>query len=1005
MYKKLLIVAGILASATVAAQDTGFADDFTFDSTEFSAGTFDNSSGTWSITPSSEGMVLETRTNDESLPGSLFIETARGADSIGIDVSHGATGSYSGIATVFLETRLYSDTPDPDDRDGDIGMQMTYNRDEQGGYSVFYCLLRQVNGAEEPLGDFGGEFCDQLTAGSDENEVQRSLDIAMDRAANTVTISFDEISRTLTLPGTTYPPAYGRQRIQLRMDSGSLGIAAATLHNLRTDDRSIDLAANPISVDRYFPLYDVEDFQRTVSHSPGTLTLTARATTENDWRNRLFLQQPTDYLESTFTISGDSDFGDSGELRAQIELSLYNDQADGGLDGRTGDVDTYMEVKLGADGRAVVEYCLRRMESSDAGQTAGLLSDGRRCALLPKRPVLGEPLRLSIDFDKEAGTVSYRADEYVSVIPMEGPFFAHSDPFGIVAAGPRDLSTVVLKIDEIRSSRSALTTAEVNAGQSEPTAFPAVVTESVPVDSALSYPYTATMPLDFIDNFSANTQKLVFDPSGDERGDYGVAFINNALTLEAATTDPENCCAEARLRIQEDTDFVLARVSLSSETSLPVEDDARALIRIVGNWYNDTQDGGFDDRGGEVYVQLRLRQRGDGRREASFCFTRRNGDGTSEELNVVNGESCGSFERIPDLDTQYDLSIELDRDAATMTLGFADETRVIELGGPVFNAQRAEKSIEVQHEGESGRAVGHIHSLTTESETIDFESNPPVIAPYRPVYAASSAGRSVDVVDGRLRLEVDSAIGGDSNQPRFVSRSPSEFVQAVLDISSESRTDGGLIRLGVGGHMYNDLMNGGLGSDNSEGAVYASVNMVMNDEGEDYAEYCAYRSNTSNFSDVTELVGGLTDGCPKFVTQPSLDIPVKASISLDAAAGVLLFSFGEELISYTITTGIYSPNSYFNGIRADARGGSKLVAYADDLAFAADPVPLAESRASLTFVNGTALAPNTGSSSGGGCVISSESNGLAAPMLALLACIVFFRRTRSHELTENERKD
>lgn len=714
------------------------------------------------------------------------------------------------------------------------------------------------------------------------------------------------------------------------------------------DDLTLDPSTN---VDRYFPLDDVDNVQRTASHNNGVLTLTAEATEVNDYRNRLFLMEPTDYFESTFSISSASELGEAGRVRGQMEMSLYNVFANGGIDNRLGNVETFMNAELRPDGFAEFEYCLVRQDGSEGENEAGLLPDDRFCDVLPLRIEFDTPIRAAIDFDRDAGTVTYRANEFVSVVSLDGPFFAHGDPYAGIAASPGDLATVVLDIDEIRNSRTILTDTEVNSGVTEPTSFPPAQTEAVMVDSTISFPFTQTTPVDFIDDFSQSTPLLVFDPNR-EGTEAGIAFLDGALQIEATKTDPDDCCGDSRLRIQEKTDFIAARVSLSSDSRIPVEDDARAVIRIDGTWYNDTQDGGFDDRGGDVFVQMRIRARGDGRREVSFCLDRETGNGDGEGVNVVDGDNCGRFSTIPEFDTQYDMSVTLDRSAATMTFSFNDETRVIGLGRPVFEAQRSQKAITVQHQGSSGRAVGRIHSLTTNSGTIDIAADELLLGPYRPTYATQYAGRDVTVIDGRLRFDVDSEFG-ENNQPRFVTRNPSDFVAATVEISSESQLDSGKMRIGVAGFMYNDIMDGGVGDNSSEGAVFGTVNQVATADGENYFEYCAWRSNNTNFSDETEILGSDSETCPRFSTVPVLDTPARISVSFDQSRGLLTYTVGEETIEHAITTGFFRSHTYFNGIRVNSDGGSRLIAFADDLAFAADPIPLADSASVVGLV-----APN-----------------------------------------------
>ena len=132
--------------------------------------------------------------------------------------------------------------------------------------------------------------------------------------------------------------------------------------------------------------------------------------------------------------------------------------------------------------------------------------------------------------------------------------------------------------------------------------------------------------------------------------------------------------------------------------------------------------------------------------------------------------------------------------------------------------------------------------------------------------------------------------------------------------------------------------------------------------------YCAFRSNDSNFNDATELLGSDGETCPRFTSALALDTPVRVALSIDQSRGALIFTAGDETIEHSITTEFFTPQSYFNGISANARGGSRLVGFADDLAFAANPIPLAQSAAAVGFVadSSTESEDSGGGGSGGG---------------------------------------
>lgn len=990
-----VLAIGSVCATPIYAQDNGFADDFTVDTTALTVDQFNGSSEFFSVTPSSDGLSLQIDATAEQF-GNVVINPRDASDAVEIDWTYDSANAYSDAAQVFLQSTVYNDADEPDSRDGDVFVQLDYNRFEDDSFQVSYCLFRQPDGADrETIGEFGSEFCDFLAEGTVSAGIRNSLGFSVDRDAGTIEVRFDDQVRTVSPPGNFFTPSEDRSSIvfSVATDNSGQNTALATLHEIRQDGIVQNFAGFPADAfQRYQPLDDVNGVERTASHANGRLTLTAQSFDGDNTNNILRLSDQSDYFETTLVLSNATDLGDQGRVLAEVVHYLYNDIAEGGVDGSDiGRVRARLEIELRANGQRSLIYCLERRDED--GERSGLLTSGERCELFPVAVEFDVPYRLAIDFDRDNGTVTLRANEFESVNAVDGPFFANEPGRTTeIVAGPRDSATVVVEIDEIRTSPTALTESEIASGATAPTPFPAVASEPPPANSTIAFPFAAeTIPVDHIDDFSSDTSQLAFEAFPEETL-AGIAYVSNGLQLEAAT-GPEEDSGEVFLRVQEATDFLAMRASLSRATRLPIDDDARAQVRLDGTWYNDTQEGGFDDRGGDVFVQLRLDLRGNGRRQASFCFSRRNGSGDNEDLDIVDGEPCGEFSVVPQFDTEHELSMTIDRAAATMTFTFDEETRTVDLGSQVFTAARGERRVLVRHQGESGRVVGIVHSVSTTSGEVNFETDMPLIGPYRPAFETSSPGREIAVVDGRLRIESDSAVS-EGNQPRFLTRNPSDFVSALIEVSSESRLDRGRIDLGVGGQMYNDIADGGLEAGNNEGAVFGLTRMVFNDDGEDYIEYCAFRSNTSDFSDAVQIVGNDSENCPRFTTVPTLDTPLDLLVSLDRERGVLVFSAGDESAEHSITTGIFTPSSFFNGISGNAFDGSRLVGFVDNLAFAENPIPLAESDALIGVVANDAggstdseAGISGGSSGGGGCSIASGSGGMGAPMLALLALL------------------
>ena len=104
---------------------------------------------------------------------------------------------------------------------------------------------------------------------------------------------------------------------------------------------------------------------------------------------------------------------------------------------------------------------------------------------------------------------------------------------------------------------------------------------------------------------------------------------------------------------------------------------------------------------------------------------------------------------------------------------------------------------------------------------------------------------------------------------------------------------------------------------------------------------------------------------------PELDKAYPGFIKLDRNAATLTFGFNGETVVHNITTSINATQP-FHGVRARTSDGSKVVAWADDLSFAENPVPLADSSNLLATDTSSS---NTGGNEGTGNNSNTSSSG------------------------------
>jgi len=964
------------------AQEAGFADDFSNDSIRFSADSFDGA-GEYSISPANDGLLLNTIAEQGEL-GSIVFNVQDTSDSFGIDLTHLSSSEVSSEAYVnaFLEVNLYSDNPNSADQNGEgtVEAEITLGYGENKELGAFYCLLRSDADGQQTTVQNSCGWMEGIELALDQRHV---LDISLDKAAAEVTFSINGAEKVVGIGESIYAPGWQFRRIQLFSDGGAAA-AQATLHSVRLGDETVEMVNNLPVFGRYTTNFELGTSVEIVDEK---LAVRADSNAVNDtWVDaELSLQQPTDYLEAELTLSSDSDVSSSDfRVLSSLEATMFNTVADGGVDGRLGEVRANIYLEAQGNGLRRVEVCLQQYDDADGDARTGLLDPddpNTRCDNLPILIEFDKTYRTSLSLDRNASTFTFRVNEISRSIALETDLFIAADPRSVVSMASRNDGIAVGTIDNIRSAPDALTKSEQTAGAVMPPSFPDPIDPtSIQVDSTIAYPFDFSSyepSLDFIDDFSGITSDFGFW-SGRERGGSGVSWSDGSIMLETTTAVGNDDGNWSEFYLDPKTDNLEAVVSLSSDTRFePGNTGAEIQVRAI--FYNDTQDYGFNDQEGDMEVSLRLQYEGDGRRRVRVQLRRRDASGSTGD-NIL--EDIAEFEQglmalVPELDRPYKLSLSIDRTNGALRFGVDDQFTDYQIPSGVFLPSQRRALISVNHYRGTGVSIGRIHSIKTDTIDEDFSAGAPVLAPYRPTFNAQRAGRLVEVVDGRLRLEADGTLVS-GRDPRITALSGSDYVGATIELSSESVVQAdGRIFIGVSGSMYNDLAEGAVESNN--GNIFAAVRLTVDGNGERFVQYCAFRPNDGSF---TEILGGDVDNCPRFTAAPELDTAYPAYVKLDRVASTLTFGFNGETFVHNITTPI-SDVPPFHGVRARTSDDSKVVAWADDLSFAENPVPLAESSSALVLdvtVNETDTNAD-GNSSGGGSI------GGGSLLLFLISCI------------------
>lgn len=731
---------------------------------------------------------------------------------------------------------------------------------------------------------------------------------------------------------------------------------------------------------------DPSRFQLQVSEGVlegGKVRLSA-SSDDGDWTNSVLnLAEYSDYVEAELTLlSGVSLPGARAGVGPRVETVAFNSSAEGGTEGRLGDVRIQLEFAVSGRGERAINYCLQRSLDTDFNESEPVMAGGDRCRSFPLLVEYNRSYRVAIAVDRGAKTVRFRVDGHSALVSIDGEMFTASRPRAqIDLLADRHGSGQAL-VDNVRTAPNELTDSERTAGLSAVPAFPAPPTaESLLADSTIENPYDSLSPVAFLDDFSdLHSTALAYEhnTNGNELPQSSVQYVGGAVQITSHSPDGEYSSGSISVH-DNNSDSLSARVSLSSESSLPVDGDSRARIRIEATLFNDTFESA-NSREGDVRFNLGLRLRGDGRFYVSYWASRRGADGESEDLELGDISGFEVFdEMLLALDTAYDVSIELDR-ARRVVVMSVDQTSVEYPLSNIYPPYQSERSIGVQHEGSSGRAVGRLHSLTTAELDIDFADSVPVIAPLRPQWDAMNAGSTIEWGDERLTLTVDGAQEG-RGQATVASRHRNDFLGADLELSSSSRAVAGEKNIfGVGATLFNDTAaNTRVDNNAEEGDSFARVS--LEDSGDEglYAVYCYWRYDGEGW---VEQVSGSTDDCDnRFNAAIAYDTPYAVSVALDRDSQQLLWSLNTETRQHALSAGIHDTSASYYRVQLRAGGSGLAVGHLDNLRFGPDAPALAESPDRL-LIAPTEVSPggSTTTSGGGG----GGGGGSTHPVLLLI---------------------
>jgi hypothetical protein len=443
-------------------------------------------------------------------------------------------------------------------------------------------------------------------------------------------------------------------------------------------------------------------------------------------------------------------------------------------------------------------------------------------------------------------------------------------------------------------------------------------------------PYANGADAPFTDELISNPLDSAYFRTS-EAGTGNITSTTQGVNLAASAY--ESGSSRAYFHLEGLSDYVEIRGGIKSDSVVNDGDDGS--FRLIASFHNDTQDGGFDDRTGDIISRVELRKFSTGI-YPRFCFNRSTADGDWQETTIANGSTCETVPVTIVEDQHYTLRLEIDRQAGTVTASIDSYSQTYNVVGAQNTPSRVNSYVGARTNlySNNSKFSAEVAYVETELYTLDLTGNFDVSQTYRASNTSGELDRLSWDSSGIVTLNAITD-GTSSDQSRLQINSPTDSIEALLSISSTSNApdanDERIFGTGVAGTLYNDQAHGGI--DRLIGDVFATSEIHIGENGSLIARYCLFRSDSVGFS---EFSGALSDGeqCAPFSTTPLYDTYYAAKVAMDWENKTVIFSFNNEEIIHNISGTPYAADGEFKIVRAfswSGRGNGEVVANVDGI--------------------------------------------------------------------------
>lgn len=203
-----------------------------------------------------------------------------------------------------------------------------------------------------------------------------------------------------------------------------------------------------------------------------------------------------------------------------------------------------------------------------------------------------------------------------------------------------------------------------------------------------------------------------------ESGD-GISIEEEGAVFKV-TTDSEEFRGIFVRPLNGNSDSISINFNYSSESATVEGGDNRLTLR--GVFFNSLADGGVgtgeNGNGGNAVIRLSVRNQSDGTRDVLACASIIGDDGSLtsfvEETEDGDGDGCAGLDWTFDYDTDYELSVGINRDNQSVIFSFDGDSREYASTVAMFEPSNGFQELFVSSVGVASTAIVSISSISTD---------------------------------------------------------------------------------------------------------------------------------------------------------------------------------------------------------------------------------------------------------------------------------------------------